>query len=122
MKHIEDKHLEACFDWFEKVINKYPGIELAFHPPNGGKRNAREAARFKRQGVKAGVCDIVIPVAKCGYHGLFIELKAPKPYKSSVSKKQRDFIAGVNEQGNLGVVRYGFDEVKSTIENYWSDE
>ena len=49
-----------------------------FHIPNGGYRNAREAANLKRQGVKAGVPDLCIPVAKGGYHGLYIEMKTKK--------------------------------------------
>jgi len=122
MKHIEDKHQEACFKWFHTQRNKYPGLCLAFHPANGGKRNAREAVRLKRQGVKAGVSDIIIPVAKGKYHGLMIELKPPKAYKSSVSKTQKAFIAAANDQGYLALVCYGFDEVKEVIENYWSEK
>ena len=33
------------------------GLPL-FHIPNGGKRNAAEAAHLKRQGVRAGVPDL----------------------------------------------------------------
>ena len=46
-----------------------------FAVPNGGKRNAREAARLKKQGVLSGVSDLVViwPPAKTA----FIELKAP---------------------------------------------
>jgi hypothetical protein len=58
---------------------QYPGI-LAFHCANGGKRNKWEAVRLKRQGVLAGVSDILLY-----WNGGFgaIELKAgePKPSK-----------------------------------------
>ena len=35
-----------------------------FHIPNGGSRHKAEAARLKAQGVKAGVPDLCIPVAR----------------------------------------------------------
>ena len=35
-----------------------PGL-VAWHTPNGGKRNAVEAARFKAMGVRPGVSDLV---------------------------------------------------------------
>lgn len=40
---------ETLFNWIEWQLEKYPELELAFHIPNGGKRNAREAANLKRQ-------------------------------------------------------------------------
>lgn len=45
------------------------------HSPNGGWRNVREGAKFKRLGTSAGYPDFVIPFARKGYHGLYIELK-----------------------------------------------
>lgn len=41
-----------------------------FHIPNGGSRNKAEAANLKRQGVMAGVPDLCVPVARCGYRGI----------------------------------------------------
>jgi hypothetical protein len=35
-----------------------PGL-VAWHTPNGGKRNAVEAARFKAMGVRSSVSDLV---------------------------------------------------------------
>lgn len=46
------------------------------HVPNGGLRGMREAKLFKAQGVRPGVPDYVLPLARNGFHGLYIELKA----------------------------------------------
>ena len=46
-----------------------------FHIPNGGYRNKAEAAHLKAQGVRPGVPDLCVPVARHGYHGLYIEMK-----------------------------------------------
>ena len=47
-----------------------------FHCPNGGKRNVREGAKFKRMGVKSGIPDvIIITPTKHNQVGMCIELK-----------------------------------------------
>lgn len=69
MQHIEDNEQILLFDWACAQSGKYPELELLHHIPNGGKRNAREGARFKRMGVKAGVPDIAFPIPRGGYHG-----------------------------------------------------
>lgn len=86
-----------------------------FAIPNGGSRNAIEAANLKRQGVKAGVPDLMIPVAKQGYHGLFIEMKVGynKP-----TDKQVGWINLLIKNGYLVKVCYGSDEAINLITNY----
>lgn len=58
---------------------------LHFHPPNGGKRDRREAAKFVAMGVRKGVPDLVILLSD----GItvFIELKVDAP----LSKAQKSF-------------------------------
>ena len=90
-----------------------------FHIPNGGSRNKREAKNLKRQGVKAGVPDLCIPVAKGGFHGLYIEMKAEggKP-----TEKQLEWIELLNANGYRAVICFGFDEAKETIDRYMQNE
>lgn len=66
---------EIVIKWCEIQSCKYKELELIHHCPNGGKRNCNEAAALKRQGVKPGVPDLNLPVARNGYHGLYIEMK-----------------------------------------------
>lgn len=49
-------------DDLQKAVAYYLDIRgfIWFHPPNGGLRNKREAAKLKAMGVKPGVPDIVI--------------------------------------------------------------
>ena len=83
--------------------------------PNGGKRDKRTAVALKRQGVKAGVPDICLPVARNGYHGLYIELKAGK---NKATKNQEKWQVFLNDQGYYAVICYGWREAAKVIEEY----
>lgn len=81
----------------------------------GGKRDKRTAVALKRQGVKAGVPDICLPVARNGYHGLYIELKAGK---NKATKSQEKWQVFLNSQGYYAVICYGWHEAAKVIEEY----
>jgi hypothetical protein len=115
VKHFEDKEQEVVFQWamWHKELRWMHSI------PNGGKRDAREAARLKSQGQTNGVSDIFLPVPKSGSHGLYIEMKRRKQDGASrVTKDQQDFIEFVREQGYKCVVCYGADEAINNIKWY----
>ena len=93
------------------------GVVTALHHiPNGGMRSKAEAVRFKRIGVKAGVPDLCLPVARKGYHGLYIELKRQKGGK--LSEDQKKWLDDLFAQGYLAVRCDGADEAIGILSNY----
>lgn len=104
--------------WARLREKYYPELALLFHIPNGGTRNQKEAASLKRQGVKAGVPDLCLPVARCGYHGLFIELKVGK---NKQTKNQIEWQDKLNAQGYLSVCCWGWQSAQELIENYLNE-
>lgn len=60
-----------CADWLN-VFEKKTGLIFWFHPPNGGKRDKREAATLLRMGARAGVADLWIMTR---HKPLVVELK-----------------------------------------------
>ena len=94
-------------------------LRWLFAIPNGGSRDIREAVRLKRQGVKAGVSDMFLPIPNSMYHGLFIELKVGK---NKTSKMQEEFIDYVRMNGYMAKVCYGADEAIRTIKSYLEDK
>lgn len=106
---------EMLFRWITYQLDEYPELALLYHIPNGGKRDAKTATILKRQGVKAGVPDLHLPVARGGYHGLYIELKVGD---NTTTKKQKDWIRELNKQGYLAVVCYGWDEATKQLLDY----
>ena len=49
-----------------------------FAVPNGGNRNAITGAKLKCEGVRAGVPDLVLMIARRPFHGLLVEMKRIK--------------------------------------------
>ena len=114
MNHKESDIQIMLMQWVE--LQKNDDLKLIFAIPNGGKRNIREAARLKREGVRAGVPDLFLPVARYKYNGLFIELKADS--KGRLSDNQKKWIKLLSEQNYCCLVAYGFEQAKTIISSY----
>lgn len=98
-KHIEDDLQIACVKWFSL---QYPKLaKLLHHSPNGGRRNAREAARFKAMGTRAGFPDLFLMYPANGWHGLFIEMKSPKGTQQLTQKEWQELAEGVGYKYEL---------------------
>lgn len=124
----EDSEQMAIIKWAS--WQKWADGKLAdylHHSPNGGKRHITTATRFKAMGTKAGFPDLFLFIPCGGYHGLFIELKAPKGktkdgktrQAGKVSDLQQTMIDRLNAQGYKAVVAYGatgaIDEIKAYL-------
>ena len=111
----ENAEQEALFQWAAYNTGRFPELRLMFHIPNGGSRNKAEAANLKRQGVKAGVPDICLPVARGEYHSLYIEMKAGN---NTTTEKQNEWLLDLSKQGNAAIVCYGWKTASAVIEKY----
>ncbi|MDR0325019.1 MAG: VRR-NUC domain-containing protein [Oscillospiraceae bacterium] len=110
----------ALFQWARMMEKQHPELTLLHHIPNGGSRkSAIEGAHLKAQGVRAGVPDICLPVARGGYHGLYIELKATG---GRVQDTQRVWIDALAAQGYKAIVAFGFEQARAAIEQYLRGE
>ena len=111
-RNREAEEQEALFRWAAWAAKQTPALELLFHVPNGGRRDAAEAAHLKRQGVRAGVPDFCLPAARNGYHGLFIELKTAG---GRASAEQKEWIGRLRLQGYKAEICVGWMEAVKTI-------
>lgn len=115
MNHKESDEQISLFQWSKLMQVKHPELALLHSIPNGGKRNAREASRLKQEGSLAGVSDIFLPVARLGYHGLYIELKVKG---GKLSDNQRWWIEETTKQGYYSTVCFGWEDARKVIEVY----
>ena len=115
---IPSEHDEqsALMDWIYLTAWKHPELHLFYHIPNEGKRSPAAAMKLKQEGLKAGVPDNFLPVARGEYHGLYIELKRIRGGK--VSPEQQQWIGDLNAQGYLAVVCKGWEEAAEVITKY----
>ena len=111
-EHDEQK---ALMDWAALHMGRYPELALLFAIPNGGKRDAATAVRLQAEGVKPGVPDVCLPIARQGWHGLFIELKWGR---NKPSEYQLDWLERLTAQGYLAIVCWGWQEAVEAVKEY----
>lgn len=112
------EHAEQCalMDWAQMAYGKFPELRWLHAIPNGGWRHPSTAAKLKAEGAKAGVCDLFLPVARGGHHGLYIEMKRAKGGR--LSDEQKDFIEFVQGQGYRAEVCKGWVPAKDVLLEY----
>ena len=89
-RHLEDDLQRQVFQFLSWAL---PPDGIAYAIPNGGRRHAREAARMKGLGVRAGMPDIGICFRG---RALYVELKAPR---GVVSEAQREMAKRLHYAG-----------------------
>jgi len=111
------EHVEAVrlIHWRNQNVPLIPELALLFAIPNGGKRNIRVAQKLKAEGVIAGVSDYMLPVARQGFHGLFLELKR---IGGRATKEQKDWATDVSRQGYMAIFCEGADAAKVAVMDY----
>lgn len=120
MKHIEDDLQAACVRWYSYQYSAKR--DLLFAIPNGGKRNVREAARMKLQGVRAGVPDLMlaVPSGRGGsYNGFFIEMKSEK---GQLTAHQKDMQKRLSQMGYKTAVIRSVVEFVMLVTEYLGED
>lgn len=114
---LEQQIQKSVIKW--ALLVPYKGRSLGYylhHSPNGGYRNQIEASNFKKMGVQAGYPDLLMDIARNGYHGLRIELK--RSPKEKLTKNQEERLAVLREEGYCAEVCTGVHDAIETIKNY----
>lgn len=115
LRSSEDSEQETVIQWARLSSGKWPELALLHHIPNGGSRNKKEAVKFKRMGVLAGVSDLHLPVPKAGYSSLYIEMKYDDGH---LLKSQKTFLKLAAAWDNYCVVCYSAADAIEVLEAY----
>ncbi len=111
----EHQEQATLFRWAAFAEARWPVLGLLHAIPNGGHRNKIAAARLKAEGVRAGVPDLCLPVARGRWHGLYIELKADG---GRASPAQIRWIGALRRQGYRVELCVGWIAARRVIEDY----
>lgn len=112
----EAEEQETLMRWADWATAQHPELAMLHHVPNGGSRHPKEAQNLRRQGVKAGVPDLCLPVPRGPYHGLYIELK--RLWGNGLSPDQRTWLEALISQGYMAVMCRGAEAAQRVIERY----
>lgn len=113
----EFQHQCSVFKWAVQpsIRERWPCLKLLHHVPNGGTRDVVEAKNLQRAGVKPGVPDLDLPVARGRYHGLRIEMKTETGTESDEQIWWREELTA---QGYFATVCHGWQSAVRTLEWY----
>ena len=114
-EHQEQSMLIA---WARMTESTWPELALLHAIPNGGWRHKATAGKLKAEGLKPGVPDLCLPVARHGKNGLYLEMKSKK---GRVQKSQKWWLDALNDQGYLAVVCKGFASAVDVITEYLTE-
>lgn len=133
---VPTEHMEqtALFSWARLQERAMPALRLLFAIPNGaalvGKTARRpdgktarfslEAIKLKAEGLKPGVPDVCLPVARGGHHGLYIEMKRRKG--GVMSDEQNQWRDDLTSEGYLVARCNGWDEARDLLTSYLKDD
>lgn len=119
-RNVMSEHDEQCrvICWRNEWHRHYPGLELLHAIPNGGQRSKAQAGKLRAEGVLAGVCDLFLPVARRGFHGLYIEMKS---LIGTTTDNQDKFIQSVQAQGFYAECCKGADDAIGLLKWYLTE-
>lgn len=108
------------FKWVRIAEKQYPALRLMFAVPNAAKRSFKLAAMLKAEGMRHGVPDVLLPVARYPFIGLAIEFKKPdgKNPTGKLSDYQIEFIDFLVKENWLVCVLDDAEEAIRITKNY----
>jgi hypothetical protein len=107
---------QALIEWWAANCVHYglPARALKAFPLQGA-RTPQNGARMKKEGMRAGTCDLFLSTARAGFHGLWIEMKTAD---GVISPEQLEELAHLAKEDYSTAVCRSTDEAIAEIEIY----
>jgi hypothetical protein len=113
---VPTEHAEqvALIEWANANAASVPELAMLFAIPNSGAGAQKgRAGWLKAEGVKPGVPDLMLPIARNGFHGMFLELKRTKG--GVVSEDQACWIVDLCNAGYSAYYYRGWERAARNI-------
>lgn len=113
----EQMEQAALFAWSRNpaVRRMYPELALMSCSLNGVRLTPAQAGKAKAAGMLKGEHDVRLPVARAGFIGLSIEMKAEG---GTISEEQRDYGRAMMSEGHLVYYCFGWQRAMEAITGY----
>lgn len=116
INHHESVLQQSCKRWFDL---QYPQFsKLLFAVPNGGWRSKVEAVIMRREGVVAGVADMILLMPRGGYASLCIEFKTRVGRLTKQRESQIEWQRVAEREGNKYVVVRSVEDFIANVKKY----
>ena len=102
--------------WARANERNYPFLWMLHSSLNGAKRTKANGDKLVQQGMLTGVPDLLLPVKKGHFSGLYIEMKSAK---GRVSIEQSRFLTAVSENDYSAHICYSADDAIDKIKGYY---
>lgn len=109
----------AYKEHFDNLVSIPNGAHMAGAKVIKGKRVNVQAARMKREGMKAGAADLALFLMRGGYGALFIEMKTPT---GRASEEQIQFGRTMIKSGYAYVICKGRNEAEKAVNDYVNEK
>lgn len=118
----------ALVKWADLMASRVPELGMLYAVPNQGTTSKRHTARLVAEGLRSGIPDLCLPVARNGFHGLYMETKVDtwrptkdggrRRYKTYPNKKQRAWMERLEAEGYCVHVWRTLEEGQRILEEY----
>ena len=116
----ESTEQQATVQWVRRQYPKHRIISIPNGSMIGGRNKFALIKKYKAEGMTNGVSDLLLCVARKGYHGLWIEMKDKGKTASSLSPDQIYWQSDMRDAGYKAEWAAGFEQAKKIIEEYLS--
>lgn len=105
--------------WCRFMQTKFPELETIYHIVNEGKRTISTGGKLKEMGLRKGMPDLHLPVSRCAYPSLYIEMKkiGGKP-----TAEQIDCLELLERYGNAVAICEGAEQAEKVLTAYCSND
>jgi len=115
-KITESEHFLQCeVVEFCRLNKEFPDLKKIYAVPNAARRSLRQGAKMKAEGMRSGVPDLVLPIGKGGFFGLYIEMKTKG---GSLSDNQKIVLGELKYDNYKIAVCYSSEEAIDLLSKY----
>lgn len=114
-EHDHQVEVVRWADGMARMGGSYAPLVLLYAVPNAARRSYRLAAYMRAEGMRSGVPDLHLPVARDPYHGLWIEMKTKCSRASEAQKKWHE---DLRREGHRVEICRSATEAREVIAEY----